>query len=763
KKSIVLLVLLLAVYFSFSSLKPSSAPKVKDDTSFSSERAMAHLKTISETPHYVGADAHDDVKKYITRELQALGLSTATQEGYSINTWGNMTKPKNIIARIEGTDNSKALMLLTHYDSSAHSSYGASDAGSGVVTILEGLRAFLASGKPPKNDIIVLISDAEELGLNGADIFVNHHPWAKDVGLVLNFEARGSGGPSYMLMETNGGNKNMIKGFMDAHPKYPVANSLAYSIYKLLPNDTDLTRFREDGDIDGFNLAFIDDHFDYHTALDTYDRLDESTLAHQASYMMSLLTYFADANLNNMKSDSDYIYFNVPLFKMVSYPYVLISPMLILSILAFLFLVLYGIKKRKLSAPQIGKGFVPFLAALLINILIGYLGWMLLKLIYPRYNEMLHGFTYNGHTYIWAFSFLALGVCLYMYHKSYKPRNAGSLLVAPLFFWLILCTGFAFALKGASFFIVPVMFALVALFVLTRQRKPKLYLMALLSLPLLLMMSPFVKMFPVGLGLGMLMASTLMITLIFSLAIPVFAYFRHKNRWAYVCFALGFVFLVTAHFQSGFNEERPKPNSLVYALNTDDDSAVWGTYDQLLDPWTKAYLTDNPNDNETLSKNTMESKYNTRFTYSSKADVKPIPQPLIERMMDTVIDNLRHVRLYIAPQRIVNRIEVFSDTTNVYNSFKINGLPVKNTGPDDMAFGDRWRNRLFTYYVADENYLDLEFSVPKDQKTTMEIYESSFDLIGHPQLKIPKRPKDMIPKPFILNDAVIIKKTITIE
>jgi hypothetical protein len=28
----------------------------------------------------------------------------------------------------------------------------------------------------------------------------------KEVGLVLNFEARGTSGPSYMLMETNGGN-----------------------------------------------------------------------------------------------------------------------------------------------------------------------------------------------------------------------------------------------------------------------------------------------------------------------------------------------------------------------------------------------------------------------------------------------------------------------------------------------------------------------------------------------------------------------------
>jgi hypothetical protein len=35
-------------------------------------------------------------------------------------------------------------------------------------------------------------------------LFCNPAHWAKEVGLVLNFEARGTSGPSYMLMETNG-------------------------------------------------------------------------------------------------------------------------------------------------------------------------------------------------------------------------------------------------------------------------------------------------------------------------------------------------------------------------------------------------------------------------------------------------------------------------------------------------------------------------------------------------------------------------------
>ena len=288
-----LFLIALLVYWSFYSLTPSYKPDADlEKTSFSTDRAMSHIKKMAQKQHGVGFPAHDIVKDYIINELENLGLETTTQIGYTAGDWANYSKASNILARIKGSENGKALLLLSHYDSAVHSSYGASDAASGVATVLEGIRAFLANNTIPKNDIIILFTDAEELGLNGADLFVNKHPWAKEVGLAINFEARGSGGPAYMLLETNGGNANLIANYVSANPKYPVANSLVYSIYKMLPNDTDLTVFREDGDIEGFNFAFIDDHYDYHTTMDIPERLDPETLAHQGTNLMPLLHYF---------------------------------------------------------------------------------------------------------------------------------------------------------------------------------------------------------------------------------------------------------------------------------------------------------------------------------------------------------------------------------------------------------------------------------------------------------------------------------------
>ncbi|GAK88481.1 peptidase [Nonlabens ulvanivorans] len=210
------------------------------------------------------------------------------------------------------------------------------------------MRTFLAQNKQPLNDIIICITDAEELGLNGAELFVNEHPWAQDIAMVLNFEARGSGGPSYMLVETNGGNRKIIEEFSNAGVEYPVANSLAYSIYKMIPNDTDLTVFRKDGDINGLNFAFIGDHYDYHTELDNYERLDRNTLAHQGAYLMPLMNHLSNIDLSHelkVPAGDDYVYFPMPIIDMVSFPFKWLPFLIVVSGLLLVVLIVYGIKK----------------------------------------------------------------------------------------------------------------------------------------------------------------------------------------------------------------------------------------------------------------------------------------------------------------------------------------------------------------------------------------------------------------------------------
>ncbi len=179
---------------------PGAASASAPPTSFSSGRAMEHVWEIARKPHPVGSPEHAEVQSYILRRLAEAGLDPSVQQTTAVNLSGMPLYAgtvANITARLAGTDTGKAILLVAHYDS-VPTGPGAADNGSSVAALLETARA-LKEGDPLKNDVIFLFTDAEEAGLLGAKAFVEKHPLAKNVGLVFNFEARGTGGPSVMF------------------------------------------------------------------------------------------------------------------------------------------------------------------------------------------------------------------------------------------------------------------------------------------------------------------------------------------------------------------------------------------------------------------------------------------------------------------------------------------------------------------------------------------------------------------------------------
>lgn len=752
--SIIFIVLVLALIY--GAMMPYwSLPKEEALSQFATKRALTHVSKISKKSHFVGSKNHEDVANYILKELKELGLEPKTQEGYTLTEWGNLVKSKNIIAKIKGSENSKALLLLSHYDSAPHSfSPGASDDGVGVATILEGVRAFLHAKSPHKNDIIILFSDAEELGLNGAALFVTKNEWVKEVGLAINFEARGTAGPSYMLLETNAGNAQMIQEFKKANVSFSVSNSLMYSVYKMLPNDTDLTVFREEGKIQGFNFAFIDDHFNYHTQQDDLAHLDQNSLRHQGTYLMPMLNYFSNSNLNTLDSDKDEVYFNIP-FSFVSYPFDWVLPMFLLVILLFGVLIFIGIAKHLLNFAEILRGFVPLLGSLIFTGLITFFGWKLLLVIYPQYNDLLNGFTYNGHDYIGAFVALSLSICLFFYEWFSQRRFTMNHYIAPLFLWILINGFIAINLKGAGFFIIPVFFGLFSLTVFVLTQKSVKGLNFLFSIPTLVLIVPFIHMFPIGLGLKVLFGSAILTVLTFGLMLPIFGNFTRKGFWSMLFFLLSVGFLVKAQINSGYEKGKAKSNSLIYFYNADSKKATWATYDVNLDSWTKAYLGEDPK-KATISKDLpFFSKYNSTFTYEAKAPVNKLNLPTIQFLKDTIVRDYRHLKIQISPNRKVNRYDIFANEKMEIENFKANGVSHLNQQGAKYKRND---NRLLSYYVVDNEPLTLEFSIKSNIIFDMDLVESSFDLLHNPMFKMIERNSWMMPTPFILNDAVVIKQ-----
>ena len=741
----------------FTMMPQWTSDKEEPLAEFSTTRALNQVKAIASKPHYVGSENHETVALYLQNELNKLGLHSTTQEGYTLTDWGNLVKSKNILARIKGTNNTKALVLLSHYDSAPHSySHGASDAGSGVATILEGIRAYLYTKQKPKNDIIILFTDAEELGLNGAALFVTQHQWAKEVGIVLNFEARGSSGPSYMLMETNKGNAGLVKEFAAAGTTFPVSNSLMYSIYKMLPNDTDLTVFREKGDIQGYNFAFIDGHYNYHTAQDDSNHLDKNTLAHQGSYLVPLLQHFSNADLNATQATEDHIYFSIP-YTLLHYPFDWVFPMIAFAFLVFLLLLFAGFAKKLLSFPEILKGFIPLFGSLLSAFIIGFFGWKLLLLIYPQYNDLLNGFTYNGHDYIAAIVLFSLCICFAFYQRFSIKKRTMNHYVAPLFVWLLINLAIAFYLKGAGFLIIPVYFSLLLFGIFIITQKSSWILNLIFSIPALFIFVPFIQMFPIGLGLKVLFGSALLTVLTFVLLLPIFGAFMRKSWWSLFFLILSLGFFAKAHLASGYQAGQAKSNSLVYLYNADTKMANWATYDKNLDNWTKQYLGENPQEATSINKNPLFSKYNSGFTFSAKAPIKDLAQPSIVFTKDSTVGGNRYLKIRISPNRKVNRYDIFADKTMIFTNFKANGAAQLEQQGNVLK---RKGKKVLSYYVVNNEPLEMEFTIPSTTLFDMELMEASFDLVENPLFNMAKRADWMMPTPFVLNDAVVITKRI---
>ena len=605
--SIILLSLFLAATFYFM-LPHSDANAEVPLSEFSTQRALEKVKHISEKPHFVGSENHEIVAQYLFKELQDLNLQPIVQEGFTFTENGILVKTKNIIAKLKGSESKSAIVLLSHYDSAPHSaSLGASDDASGIATILEGIRVFQHNNTTHKNDIIILFTDGEEVGLNGAALFVTQHQWTKNIGVALNFEARGTSGPSYMLMETNHGNAKMVEAFANAKTPIPASNSLMYSIYKMLPNDTDLTVFREQAKIQGFNFAFIDSHYNYHTMQDKYVNLDPKSLAHNGSYLLPLLNYFGNSNLKNLNSIDDKVYFTIP-FSFISYDFSCNLPFLIIAFGLFLIFIFLGLGKRTLDIPQILKGFITFFGALLVSGISAYLGWKLLLIIYPQYNDILQGFSYNGHDYIFAFIAVTFAICFLFYKKISFRNSEINQSIAPLFVWLLLNILIYFKLQGAGFLIIPLLSSIlmVGYFVITQ--KSNWFLNCILALPTLLILVPFLILFPIGLGLKILFVASILSVLVFGLLLPIFGSFSNKHIWATFCFVIAIGFFVKAHLNAQYSDQKAKPNSLLYVYNVDKKQANWVTYDKNLDSWTKSIFGENPKSAIELNENTMYSK-----------------------------------------------------------------------------------------------------------------------------------------------------------
>jgi hypothetical protein len=525
-----LLVIALTAAASLCLLRPP-APRGADapPSEFSARRALEHLKVIARSPHPAGSPEHELARRYLVEQLGRLGLEVEVQSAGGVS---------NVVARRRGTGGGGAVLFAAHYDT-VPGSPGAGDDGAAVAALLEALRA-LGSGPPLANDLIILFSDGEELGLLGAQAFAYRHPWSADVKVVFNFDARGDSGP-VLMFETTPGNGWLIGHFARA-ARTPVANSLMFEIYRRLPNDTDFTVFKNRGTA-GLNFACIGGFAAYHSRYDSVENLSERTTQDVGEQALALMRHFGAADLGETRAP-DAVYFDLLGTTLVSYPASWSLPLAGLTAALFAAVVALGARRRRLRLTDVGFGSLALLASMVGAAVVLINAVAFIKSRHGAAGAALHPDTAAGQLYacgllaFTAATVAALNVW-FRRHASAEGQLIGAALV-----WLPLTLCSAWLWPGASYlFTWPLLFALLAAACLLvapagGATSPRCLIPVLLcAVPGVVLIVPLVYLILVGLTLSAAAGVMMPLVMLAGLLAPHFGIMSLPHRWLLPCAA----------------------------------------------------------------------------------------------------------------------------------------------------------------------------------------------------------------------------------
>ncbi|MEU5870990.1 M28 family peptidase [Glycomyces sp. NPDC047369] len=605
---------------------PAAADAPADE--FSADRAWSTVEAMAVEPHPMGTAEHDRVRDLLAADLESLGFDVEIQtelardsgEGDALVRFGVVD---NIVATLPGTDPTGTVLLTSHYDS-VPSGPGAADAASGVAAIVESARALSLEG-PHRNDVVVLITDGEEMGLFGAEAYARTHPAGETPTVVFNLEARGVSGPSLMF-ETSVDNAALIDVFAANAPS-PHGDSSAIEAYRQLPNDTDFTRFHEAGYI-GLNSAFIGGASWYHTPHDDTDHLDPASLQHHGENLLGTARALAGMGLADLETGHDETFFGF-LGLFVHYSDAWNLPIALLGLAAAAAAIALARVRRALSLPRFAIAFLSFLLPVAVSGAAAVALWPALQALRPGYADQ-YGLLFNRTFYYLAILAFAVAALTAWYAAVRRRLGEAAATLAPLAWLPVLGTATAVLVPGLSFvFAIPALAAvgvLAAMLLEPRSRRARLIgygLFAVLLVPAAVQLSWTSNLLE-AFGMELAAVPAVLIVLFAAPALPLLAMCRIRFRSVPAAAAVAALALVGAGLAvDRFNPEHPRQAYLSYVLDADTGAAAWVSTDLDRSEWTTGYVTEDGLDGSGLPESYIDTTAANGFGPAAPIDLAP--------------------------------------------------------------------------------------------------------------------------------------------
>lgn len=709
---------------------------------FSAARAYAHAEVVAARTHPAGSAANDEVRSHLERELRALGLEVQTQETVGAEAGhlsgaaagATLAQVRNVVARLPGTDPTGRVFLVAHYDS-VQVGPGGNDDAAGTAALLEVARA-LTAGPAPRNDIVFVLTDAEEACLCGAQAFAAEHPLAAEGGVVLNLEARGSTGPVIMF-QTSERNAALVDVFGEA-AAHPLGTSFAVEIYRLLPNDTDFTAFLDNG-FAGLNSAYIDGAAIYHTPLDTPESLDRGSLQHHGANALGLAREFGRTDLTRLDAGGDATYFPV-LGSLVSYPGAATWPLAALALLAVAALGWLARRQGRTSWSRLAAGFGLTLVPLVAAPVAAQLLWAATVAIRPGYATLLD--PYRPVWYRLAVVALAATILLIWYALLRRRVGPAALAIGGLGWLAIIGLVLAAVTPGGAYLaVLPALAGALAGLVALRLKPDGfggvLAVTAATAVTLLLLVPTIVLLFP-ALGMKQGGVAALFAVLLGLAALPVLdllfpapggarglVALRDRRLGAVPALVAGLAtvaFLTTGLAVDRFDADHPVPTHLLYALDTDDGGAHWLSRETDPQPWTARHVDGSawPQDRfPGLGGLTLQG---------GPAQAADLPAPKLTTLADTTAGDVRTLRVRLEPQRTVRLTTLHVSTGNAaVLRATVAGRPVEGTTEpvEGWGFG-------VVFHAPPAEGVEIELVLRADGPVTLRAMDASDGLTGLP-------------------------------
>jgi hypothetical protein len=715
----------------------SSAPPQE----FSAERAFNYLKEFAQKPHPIGTSEHDRVRDYLLAQLTSLGATPEVQRATGMTELYQVAgRVENLMARLKGTSGSSdAVMLAAHYDS-VPAGPGAADDGAGVAALVETLRA-LRAGPALKNDVIFLLTDGEEQGMLGASAFVAEHPWAKDVRVAINLEARGSGGTS-SLFETSAGNGRLVEILSDSAP-HATGSSLTYEVYKDLPNDTDMTIFKRTGAA-GMNFAFIGHWENYHTPLDNPERLDRGSLQQQGEYALSLARAMGNADLAQL-SAPDANYFRIP-GRFLHYSSRGVWPLTIAAAAFFLGMVVFRMGASGIRVRAIALSLLVALLALVIVILLALAFTKTVAQLHM--SELPDGDYVRSVPYVLSLMALLTGAVLVLYRLVRRKLGWHSFFLGCSLLVLIFSIVVALWFPGGSYLFVWPLLAmpLGSLFVVPGKENQSLVAVvavSVLALPPLFLFVPLLHDSFLALGLSENGAPFLAL-LLYLLLLTIMPLLKvlltlSQNLVPLLALAAAVLLFAIGASSTRYDSKHPQPSIMAYALDTDTGKALWASTSARMDNWTAQYLSRSP------ARGKLAGSYQTLLPFElsqHEAPQLPLPPPNIELVANSVTSDARTLRLRITSPRQAKALSVDAPENEISEAW----VDDRKLGmPADSRWnkGGTWR---FAYVNLPIEGIELRLRARGTGPVKLIVVDRSMGLPDVPGTIFAPRPADLMPQ-----------------